>query len=83
MNITELEKQTCPQCNQLNQEEGVISSTMLDMELDPIELRFNYDGCVEINSGVLNYITLSVRHLENLILLIKEADNMYVNSNKN
>ena len=79
----ELEQQLYPNCNKLIQEEDCISAIILDEELDPIELNFNYDGCVEIQTDGLKYITLSVRHLENLILLIKEADNMYKKEIKN
>lgn len=79
MKISELEKQLYPNCNKLIQEEDCISATILDEELDPIQLNFNYDGCVEIQTDDLSYITLSIRHLENLILLIKKADSMVEN----
>ena len=77
MQITELEKKLYPNCYELNREEEFISTTILDEELDPIKLIFNYDRCVQIETKDLEYIILSVRHLENLISLIKESENMF------
>jgi hypothetical protein len=57
--------------------EGTIHTTIIDEEIDGIECKFNYDGCVEINTENYSYLTLSVENLIQLVELIQKADNMY------
>ena len=77
MKVTDLEKQLVPDSYRLKYEDDTLVSTILDEELDPIELSFHNDGCVEINTMDLSYVTLSVEHLLNLIELINEAEKVY------
>ena len=75
--VSELEKFLIPNSYELKYDEETIVATILDEELDPIELSFHYDGCVEINTEGMKYITLSVQHLLNLIALINKSEEMY------
>jgi hypothetical protein len=82
MKVLDLEKRLLQDCFELkidNDDDNNISSTIIDEELDPINVSFHYDGCVNINTEGLEYIILSERHLMNLIEMIKKADKMYEN----
>lgn len=79
MKITELEKSLFKDCYELKREDGVLSSIILDEELDPVKVSFHYNECVQINTEELSYLTLSVRQLKNLVLLIKMAEEIYEN----
>jgi len=59
----------------------VLSSSVVDAELDEIKAVFNNDLCVELDVSSYKYITLSVENLENLINLIYQAEALY-NSEK-
>lgn len=78
MEILDLEKSILSDCYELKTDnDGNITSTIIDMELDPIQVSFHNDGCVDINTNDLKYIILSERHLKNLIDMIRKADIMY------
>lgn len=78
MKVLDLEKKLSPDCFQLKTDsEGNISSTIIDEELDPIQVSFGNDGCVDINTEGLTYIILSERHLMNLVEMIRKAEKMY------
>ena len=74
MNTTKLEKEIYFNCNVLIKGKDTITAITLDEELDPIELIFNYDECVEINTADLEYIVFSKRHLKNIIKLIEQSE---------
>ena len=57
--------------------EGTLHSTIVDMELDPIECTFNNDRCVAIDTKDLSYIVLDTESLQRLIELIEEAEDHY------
>lgn len=68
----------------LHPEEGRLNTTkethtayISDAELDRIDCTFNYDGCVQINTKDLTYITLTVDNLERLIYLIGKSEHIY------
>lgn len=73
-----------PNRNKLVIEDGVIKTTITDCELDPYECTFNYAEDVEINTEGYTHITLNINDLENLIYLIKKAEEKYkeINSKK-
>ena len=73
-----IEKKFFPNAGKLvKSKEGELSTEIIDAELDPIQCKFNNDGCVEINTKNLSYITLSSRNLEDLLYLIQEAEARY------
>jgi hypothetical protein len=79
MKIKKIEKSLFKDCYELKREDGILCSTILDEELDPVDLCFNNDGCVQIKTEGLGFLTLSVRQLKNLALLIKMAEKVYEN----
>ena len=54
-----------------------ITASIIDEEGDDLNLTFNYDNCVEVNTSKYTYLALSVENLETLIRLICEADDKY------
>jgi hypothetical protein len=70
-----------PDRNKLKVKKGVITTTIVDCELDPYECTFNNGGDVEINTKGYTHITLDINDLENLILLIMDAEEMYFKLN--
>jgi hypothetical protein len=77
MEITELEKFLVNDSYEFKRKGGVLYATILDEELDPIEVCFNNDECALINTAELNFIALSAKQLKNLTLLIKKAKKIY------
>ena len=75
--VSELEKKLIPNSYELFYEEETLKAIILDEELDPIKTSFNYDGCVQIDTEGMKYITLSVQHLLNLIALINKSEEIY------
>jgi hypothetical protein len=73
-----------PKRNKLVIDGNVISTTIVDCELDPYECTFGGANDVEINTEGYTHITLDINDLENLIQLIKKAELMYekINSKK-
>jgi hypothetical protein len=70
-----------PKRNKLIVKKGVISTTIVDCELDSYKCTFNNGGDVEINTEGYTHITLDINDLENLILLIMDAEEMYFKLN--
>lgn len=79
MKIKKIEKSLLKDCYELKREDGILCATILDEELDPVDVFFNNDGCVQIKTEELGFLTLSVRQLKNLALLIKMAEDIYEN----
>jgi len=76
--LTEYLKRTYPQNGKLLvDKEGAIRTVIIDDELDGIECKFNYDGCVEINTEGYTYLSLSIDNLFQLASLIEKAEKMY------
>jgi len=74
----DIEKVLHPDSNVLKQDdEGNITATIVDAELDAFECQFNYDGCVELNTKGYNTISLSTENLFRLVELIEEAEKRY------
>ena len=76
-----IEDELVPNRNKLVIHKGVISTTIVDCELDPYECTFNNAGDIEINTEGYTHITLNINDLENLILLIMDAEEMYFKLN--
>jgi hypothetical protein len=53
---------------------GGYKSIIVDEELDPFEVHFNGDGCMEINTEGMSYIALSVDTLYEMIEILQEAE---------
>jgi hypothetical protein len=66
-----------PKRNKLVIDGNVISTTIVDCELDPYECTFGGANDVEINTEGYTHITLNINDLENLIQLIRKAELMY------
>lgn len=77
-----IEKYLNPNDSELIISDGLASASMMDMELDPMELEFNCDGCVQINTDDYAYITLHPSHLYKLIRLIEQSDAYYENQSE-
>ena len=60
-------------------EERTLVTTICDIEGDPLNCKFNYDDCVQIDTKEYSYITLSKSNLYKLIELIEESDEVYEN----
>ena len=73
-----------PSRHKLKVKEGVITTTILDCELDPYKCTFGGARDVEICTEGYTHITLDINDLEDLIYLIWEAEEKYekINSNK-
>jgi hypothetical protein len=57
-------------------EEGEVESVIVDQELDPFNVVMGGDNCIQIYSGDMDYITLSIEDLQGLIKLIRKADKL-------
>lgn len=53
---------------------GGYKSVIVDEELDPFDVQFHGDNCIEINTDEMRYITLSVNTLYDMIEMIEEAE---------
>ena len=53
---------------------GGYKSIIVDEELDPFEVHFNGDGCMEINTEGMTYIALSIDTLHDMLYLLEEAE---------
>ena len=77
MKEIDIEKELYPEKNLLKVEDGLITATIVDAELDGLDCSFLYDDCVEINTEGLAYIKLSIENLNTLKNLIKKAEIIY------
>jgi hypothetical protein len=57
-------------------EEGEVESVIVDQELDPFNVVMGGDNCIQIYSGDMDYIILSIEDLQGLIKLIRKADKL-------
>ena len=74
--MEDIEKELHPKKDVLQKDEhGVITSVIVDEELDGYECSFDYDT-IEIRTDGMTHITLSTRILYNLLDLIEKADKM-------
>jgi hypothetical protein len=60
----------------ISTKEGEVESVIVDQELDPFNVVMGGDGCIQIYSGDMDYIILSIEDLQGLIKLIKKADKL-------
>lgn len=78
MNTDDYINEICPDNMKLIVDEnGNITTKIVDMELDILDCSFNNDDCVEINTKNYSYIVLSKEHLYQLIQLIEDSEAMY------
>jgi hypothetical protein len=54
--------------------DGTIKTKIIDAEVDVIKCKFNYDGCVELDTDDYTYITLSKANLQDLIDSIDKVE---------
>jgi hypothetical protein len=55
-------------------EDEEVTAIIIDDELDPIVCRFNYDGCVELDTTDYTYLSLSFENLKMLQKLLLKAE---------
>ena len=72
-----INKILCEDEGVLKTKDEVVTAKILDIELDPLELTFNNDECVQINTQGYSYITLSYSNLDQLQRLIDEAQEYF------
>ena len=72
-----IENLLVPNRNKLKVKNDVITTTIVDCELDAFECKFNGMRDVEINTNGYSYITLNINQLEDLIFLIWEAEEKF------
>lgn len=53
---------------------GGYKSIIVDEELDPFDVHFHGDDCIEIDTGGMTYITLSIDNLYEMIEMIQEVE---------
>lgn len=78
----DIERLLCPQKNKLKMSKGIITTKIVDAEIDPLDCEFTGCGSVIINTENLTYIDLSYQNLYDLIDLIESAEEMYENNLK-
>ena len=67
-----------PDLNKLKKDkEGTIKSKIVDIEHDLIDVSFDDDNCVRIDTEDYKYITLSIDMLYQLAEMIVDAERMY------
>ena len=66
-----------PNNNKLIFNDGIITTTIVDCELDEYQCIFNGAEDIQINTEGYTSIILDIDTLESLILLIKKAEKMY------
>lgn len=72
-----IEKELFPSSGKMTVFDNVCSVIIADAELDPLECVFMNDGCVEIDTSSVNSISLSYENLEQLVVLINQAEEIY------
>jgi hypothetical protein len=58
-------------------EEGTYHTSLLDEELDPVDVRFHGDWCAEIASMGYTHITLSASDLLRLADMVEKTQELY------
>lgn len=66
-----IEKELFPNSGKLIENNGEFTAQIIDGELDPIQCTFKSDGCVELNTEDLTYITLTY---DNLVMMLEFLD---------
>lgn len=84
--MSQIEKIENAFCNELGYERNTLKKVgdtykamIVDVEMDTIEVTFNYDGCVTMDVSKYQHIVLSSCCLETLIRLTNEAEESYEN----
>ena len=72
-----VEQMICPKEGVLIVNGEEITSRILDAEMDVLDLSFDNDGCVNIDTDHLEYIKLSYENLECLIDLLIRTEDKY------
>lgn len=70
----------CPNEGELQQEGHALYAELIDEELDPFRVDFNYDVCATIDTENLSYLVLSIENLRDMISLIEESEDIYKNT---
>ena len=60
-----------------------VTATLFDLELDELQLSFDYSQSVNINTENFTYITLSIQNLYDMIELIEKSELYYKKLYKN
>jgi hypothetical protein len=73
----EIEKILNKKNGKLIKNNGCLTATLFDAELDELELSFDYSQSVNIDTENLSYITLSIQNLYDMIGLIEKSEVYY------
>ena len=74
----DLDKAICKDANKLIiGEDEEVTAIIIDEELDPILCKFNYDGCVELDTTDYAHLTLSYENLKMLQKLLCKAEEYF------
>lgn len=73
----DLEKFLCPKVGKLIKKKESVTATILDAELDELNLTFDYSMSVRIDTENLTYITLDYSNLHDLIDLIEKSERYF------
>jgi len=60
-----------------NETEIKVTSSITDAELDELNLEFHYDETVVIDTKDLEYITLTLENLKELVKLVKTSEKFF------
>jgi len=73
-----VEDKLFPENGELKQDkDGSYSVQLIDAELDPIECSFNNSGTIKIDTGGIQWVTLTVNNLEDMIHFIMISEDLY------
>tara|TARA_R110000851_G_scaffold265956_1_gene418523 strand:- start:251 stop:502 length:252 start_codon:yes stop_codon:yes gene_type:complete len=61
----------------LKKEDGQWKMIIIDEEGDDINLSFNYDNCVNVDTEKYSYLTLSIENLYMMIQAIEDSEEEY------
>ena len=60
-----------------NENEVSVTSSIIDAELDELNLEFHYDETVVIDTKDFEYITLTLENLKELVKLTKKSEKFF------
>jgi len=72
----DIERLLCPQKNKLKMRKGIVTTKIVDAELDIVNCEFGGDGTVTLDTKNLTYIILDHQNLIDLLDLLDQADEM-------
>ena len=78
-----IEKLLCPKVGKLIKSKDYVSATILDADLDVVNLSFDYSQTVTIDTDGLKFICLTYENLYDIIELLEKSEIYYSKRFKN